>query len=517
MEVEKKRGEKVKFRNYEQGQLWLIPPDLETEIAENDICRVINDVVDELEMGVLESRYAEVGNVAYHPRLMIKVLFYSYYNGIFSTRKIARECERNIYYWYLSGKQKPDFRTLWRFLNRHQSDLESIFSQIVQLCDALGLISLNWVALDGSKIRANKRDEDPAHSRQIAKKMFRLQQQTDDKESQAAEQGNQSDDQCPKHLQDPEGRKKLIQSKIQALSNLSSRSLKKGQTDTDARRMKCKRQFLPAYNTQLAVDGDHQIIVSAKVGTEPVDYDYLPGQVRQLYNCLNRYPKYVLADAGYCSTPNAQFLAQSGITGIIADRAIKHIHKTRQGEALTHGDVFSKEQFKYDVQSDTYRCPQGQVLVHEGTYKHTQHNKTVFKRIYSNYLACQACPKRLQCTKRANGRLIYRREDELYLDRQKAIIRSDFGYRLYKHRMRIVEPVFANIKWNRLFNRFLVKNKSRANAQFLILCCVHNIHKIFQLTRLSTLSCSLNSLFHLFYTSCQSVFFSFFPLPLTSR
>ena len=114
----------MKFKEYNQEQPWLIPPDIDDEIPPHDLCRVINDIVDIIDISSIEMKYKEEGNTAYHPRMMLKSLYYSYSQKIFSSRKIAQEHERNIFYWYLSGKQRPDFRTINLFRSRHVSELK---------------------------------------------------------------------------------------------------------------------------------------------------------------------------------------------------------------------------------------------------------------------------------------------------------------------------------------------------------------------------------------------------------
>ena len=145
----------MKFREYMPEQNWLIPPNIEDEIPEDDMVRALNTVIDELDIASFKKSYTDVGNIAYHPRLMLKVILYSYQQGIFSSRKMERAARRNIYYWYLTGKQTPNFRTLCKFIKRHQDAIEDVFSQVLWVCQREGLIDLETVAVDGSIIRAN--------------------------------------------------------------------------------------------------------------------------------------------------------------------------------------------------------------------------------------------------------------------------------------------------------------------------------------------------------------------------
>ena len=143
------------FRPYDQDQMYLLPPSLKDFIDENHPAHVINDLIEALDITVLEKYYGAMGQPAYHPLMMLKVILYGYTVGIFSARKLMRACMENLAFQYLSGMQKPAFKTFIEFRNRHCEDLREVFIQTVKLAQTLGLAKLGQVALDGSKIRAN--------------------------------------------------------------------------------------------------------------------------------------------------------------------------------------------------------------------------------------------------------------------------------------------------------------------------------------------------------------------------
>ena len=143
------------FRSYDQSQPFLLPPSLQDFVDENHPAHLINDLVDQVDLSALEARYGNLGQPAYHPRLMLKVILYGFTVGIFSSRKLQRACQENLAFKYLAGMETPVFRTFIEFRQRHRDDMKEVFVQTVKLARALGLARLGAVALDGSKVEAD--------------------------------------------------------------------------------------------------------------------------------------------------------------------------------------------------------------------------------------------------------------------------------------------------------------------------------------------------------------------------
>jgi transposase len=145
----------MSFKEYNQEQTFLLPPSLEEFVGEGHLARVINEVVNSLDLNELYVRYSALGCSAYHPQMLVKVLFYGYATGERGSRKLAHRLSNDVAYMYLSGMQRPDFRTINRFRTEHQKVLHGLFVQIVRLCQALGMVRVGLIALDGTKLKAN--------------------------------------------------------------------------------------------------------------------------------------------------------------------------------------------------------------------------------------------------------------------------------------------------------------------------------------------------------------------------
>ena len=149
---------KIHFRPYNSNQTVLFPQRIDADIAENDPVRMVNALVESLNLESFRKLYKECGRSPYHPRMMLKVILYAYMNNIYSCRKIESLLHRDIHYIWLAGYEKPDFITINRFRNRVKTEINEVFTQVVLLLSSKGFISLNVEYIDGTKIesKANK-------------------------------------------------------------------------------------------------------------------------------------------------------------------------------------------------------------------------------------------------------------------------------------------------------------------------------------------------------------------------
>lgn len=147
--------EAPRFRPHIQNQILLLPPSLTDFLDESHPAHVINDLVEKLDLSALMGRYGELGQPAYHPRLMLKVTLYGFTVGIFSSRKLQRACQENLAFKYLAGLETPTLKTFIDFRRRHRDDMRAVFVETVKLARELGLAKLGAVALDGCKLAAD--------------------------------------------------------------------------------------------------------------------------------------------------------------------------------------------------------------------------------------------------------------------------------------------------------------------------------------------------------------------------
>ncbi len=143
------------YREYDQNQMFLLPPSLKDFVDESHPAHMVNDLVEKMNLASLEKRYGNMGQPAHHPRMMIKIILYGFTVGVFSSRKFQRACRENLAFKYLAGMQTPAFKTFIEFRRRHSEDMKDVFVQTVKLAREMGLAHLGAVALDGCKKEAN--------------------------------------------------------------------------------------------------------------------------------------------------------------------------------------------------------------------------------------------------------------------------------------------------------------------------------------------------------------------------
>ena len=147
--------EKHNFRDYDQSQTYFVPIRLSTFLESDHPARVIDRITERLDLSRLYEDYSEEGTPAFHPKLMLKVLFYGYYKDVMSCRKLWDAVEQRADFIFLAAGQVPNFRTINSFRLRHLQILPGLFSQIVMLCTELGMVGFEHLAIDGQKIQAN--------------------------------------------------------------------------------------------------------------------------------------------------------------------------------------------------------------------------------------------------------------------------------------------------------------------------------------------------------------------------
>jgi transposase len=453
------------FKRYDQKQQFLLPLNLEEFVPQDHISRVINDLIDLVDISAIESTYSEEGCPAYHPRILLKILFYGYLINIRSSRKINHMTQTDTAFMYLAAMQKPDFHTICRFRSTHLKAIKEIFSQIVTYCKEMGLIGSS-ISIDGTKVKANASPRQSKSSNAIEKeidKILRESIETDELEDEIY--GDSTPYRMPEELVDKKYRLEKIKA---AKKKMDEEKLKKVNiTDPDAKIMKHKDGSLkPSYNCQVAVDEKEQIIVAADLVDEENDLHQIEPMIENVKETLGYKPTIVLADAGYFSYDNVQFLLDEKIDAYIPDNfyELEKRGKTKK---------FRKLLFTYNEEKDCYYCPAAFEI--QFTRIQKRENEPDLRYYVCKY--CSLCVLKNACTDSKN-RTITRDPREHLMEDMRAKLNTEEGTEQYQKRMCTVEPVFGQMKQDRGFREFLLRGKRKTKIEFLMMCTVHNIKKI---------------------------------------
>ncbi len=339
------------FRSYLPEQDLLLPPSLRDWLPENHLAYFVSDVVDQLDLSRIESVYEEEerGQPPYHPRMMAKILIYAYCVGVFSSRKMQRRLVEDVAFRVLAAGNQPDFRTLSDFRKLHLKTLEELFQQVLRITLATGTMKLGRVALDGSKVQANaSKHKAMSYARmqetekRLREQVRRLLEQAEaiDEEEDARYGRDRRGDELPAELARRETRiqkireaKRALEERARAEAESKDQPPEEGKpkpkdqfnfTDPESRIMKGPDRFLQAYNTQIAVEPDFQLIVGQTVTQAENDKQQLEPLLETIRRQSGQKPKEILADSGYCSENNLQYLAKKRIAGFVATSKQKH-------------------------------------------------------------------------------------------------------------------------------------------------------------------------------------------------
>ena len=455
----------------DRQQVTLLPECLDDFIAEDNPVRVVDAFVSELDlngMGFEGAAPAATGRPAYHPGVLLKIYIYGYLNRVQSSRRLERECQRNVELMWLTGRLAPDFKTIADFRRDNGPGVRRACSQFVAICRKLKLLVDGVVAVDGSKFKAvNNRDRNFTPHK-LEQRMKQVQESIDRylDALDTADRTQPAD--LPartERLQDKLGKLRRQMNELRQVEKQLQQQPDQqlSQTDPDARSMATSGRGtgIVGYNVQIATDTTHHFIVAHEVLNVGHDRTALASMASKAQEGLGRKGIGLIADRGYYKGTEILDAEKAGVQTFIP-KPMTSVSKA-QGR-------FSKADFVFDEKSDEYRCPAGQVLrrgadsVDDGQVLHS----------YSRY-GCGDCPMHAQCTT-ASFRRIRRWEHEGVLDAMQR--RLDRNPSAMKIRRRTVEHVFGTIKHWMGSTHFLMKTLAHVSTEISLHALAYNLKRL---------------------------------------
>ena len=377
---------KIHFKDYNYNQTVLFPQRIDEDIADNDSVRIVDALVESLDMDGFHKLYKEHGRSPYHPKMMLKVILYAYMNNIYSCRKIEKLLYRDIHFMWLSGREKPDFITINRFRNRVKDEINEVFTQIVLLLCAKGFISLDVEYIDGTKIesKANKytfvwRKTVEKNRERLLKKIKVLlsqiddvivQDKTPDMETvsftpsmlteladelrstleQTSEPSTKEEKATARErrrqLKELEAHRDKLQEYDNHMKTLDGRN-SYSKSDPDATFMRMKEdamrngQTKPGYNLQISTE--RQFITDFALYPNPTDTLTMIPFLESFAARYGRRAGTVVADSGYGSEENYRYMSENEMTAYV-----KYNHFHREQRPRFKPDPFKAENFYYN-------------------------------------------------------------------------------------------------------------------------------------------------------------------------
>ena len=455
----------------DRGQMTLLPARLDDYIAEDNPARAVDVFVDNLDLdklGFIRVQPLDMGRPGYDPRMMLKLYIYGYLNRVPSSRRLERECQRNIEVIWLTGQLAPDFKTIADFRKDNGKAIREVCRTFVALCRKLDLLSSASVAIDGSKFKAvNARDKNFTEAK-MKRRLARIDESIARYLSQletADRHGNAV----------PEAKVTRLKSKIEKLKeeivrlnaiNAEMMESEDGQislTDPDARSMATsgKDTGIVGYNVQIAVDTQHHLIVAHEVTNVGTDRHQLSNMAEQARSEMDVEKLEAIADRGYYEGEEIKDCEDAGISVTLP--------KPQTSGAKAEGR-FGKQDFVYVAGDDSYRCPAGERLAYRFTG--VEKGKAI-RRYWTN--VCRRCALKAQCT---NGpeRRISRWEHEAVLEKVQA--RLDHNPDAMRVRRSTAEHPFGTIKCWMGATHFLMTTLPKVATEMALNVLAYNMKRV---------------------------------------
>lgn len=522
-------SDKIVFKEYNQHQIELLPETADELIPQDHLVRIVDDTINKMDLEPLLKQYKYGGGASrYAPLMMLKVFVYAYSVGVFSSRKIARELRENIHFMWLSGKQRPDFRTINKFRKtKLQPVMHEVFISSVKLLAESGHVKLENYFLDGTKIESKagrytfvwKKAVDTFEERMDEKLREYLKEAERIAEEENLEYGNRDLEEMgngpisPEKIQEmadklsaiiakldtsdneePETRKrkKKLQ-KIQKTLSLDFSERKRryyhhremlgirksySKTDTDATFMRMKEdhmrngQLKPGYNVQVGTE--NKFVLSYTIHANPTDTRTLPVHLDQFSKDFGKYPKNLIADSGYGSEQNYDYLEEKKVTPYVkyGTYRLEQKRKNKKNQYRTF-------RWDYDPEKDELECPEGKKLVYKytSTYKSDAGYETT--RRHYECEDCNNCPVKQDCTMSdGNRKTAFSPHLWQHKQRVKKLLSTESGDELKRKRGHEVETVFGQIKGNLGFKRFRTGGNEGVATEWGLLMMGYNMKNL---------------------------------------
>ena len=450
-------------------QSTLFPEVLDEVVSIDDPVRVIDAFVDTLDLAALGfSKVAaeEMGRPPYAPGDLLKLYVYGYLNRVRSSRRLEAETQRNVEVMWLINRLTPAFKTIADFRKDHAGAIVGVCRAFIRFCREQSLFGAELLAIDGTKIAAVASRKQVITPKQIEKMNASIERKiadylalmdaADREEPRAA--GAPAD--VAAALEALKAQKLRLQGQARRLAASELKQLVV--TEPEAKLMRTPHGHAVAYNAQTVVDAQHKLIVAFDLTNEGNDQQQLHPMAVQGKDAVGADEVTVVADTGYSNGEHGALCEQDSITAVVPRAATVN---------PTGAQYFSRDQFAYDAESDSWRCPAGETLSLFKT-SHTQQKKEYTTQ------ACGTCPLKAQCTKAAR-RVIVRGFHE---DAREAMHRRAVADPIWmKHRREMAEHPFGTMKWLMGLPRFLVRGLRKAKAELALGVLSYNLKRVINL------------------------------------
>ncbi len=483
----------------DRRQILLRAVDVEKLIDEDHSARSIWELVGRLDLSLYHAQIKSVEGCAGRdhtdPQLSISLWLYAYSRGISSAREVARQCDFEPGFQWLCGLQAISHRTLSGFRSENKAALDDLFVQVLGMLSAEGLITLERVTLDGTKIKANaggntfRRKEKLQAHLELAREQVRVLNTEGEQEEATAKR------QAAARRRAARQRASRLEAAVREVERLQQEKkhdrkefvARASCTDPEAHVMRNgEGGTVPSYNVQLLTDTTHGMVVNVEATTDAIDYRQLKPALERSQTTLGRKPKQIVADGDYTNHASVQAAVDCGVDfyGSWQD-SWKPVERDAQGRRA----AFLANAFPYDARQDCFTCPAGQTLS-----RHARLNRGngVYTQVYhAGKTVCAKCPLRSQCAP-PNARPAWRRsvtriEEPATTTAFKTKMATEEAQRVYAQRSQIAEFPHAWIKERCGLRQFRCRGRIKVAMEATWACLSYNLTRWFSIRRKLTM------------------------------
>ena len=469
-------------RPFSRAQSFLVPPFFDDWLPPDHAARFVATLLDGFpdevwqELGVTRTGH-QTGAPRYAPEALLAIWIYGFMCGIRSVRGLEAACRDQVPFRWLSGNQTPDHNTLWRFYQSHRTAMAGIFTQTVTIAVRAGMVDWALQAVDGTRIAANAsvtRSLDEAH---LAALLVRVEHRIAELEDQQVASEDDGPPTLPPGLQDATARRERIAAALTQV-RAGGGPAKANLTDPEARIMRTRQGFAPAYNAQAVVTattaGSGRLIIAATVTTAPNDLGLLPEMIEAAEATSGQTAAVTVADTGYHTTATLVVCAERGRTVVVPDQRRLALFGQRRGAA----DRFPRSAFAYDPATDSYTCPAGQRLAYRGI-KPNGPRKPAQLDYGAGALLCRTCALMAQCTTDTRqGRHLKIPVGLAVRERHQVWMATEEANALSRRRRGMIEPVFGILKERFAARRWQRRGLGNVQSEWALLAAAFNLRTL---------------------------------------
>ncbi len=477
----------LKMRPVERKQYFMETTNLEDMVAEDDVVRAIWAFVERLDLSAyynkIKSKINQAGSPAHNPKVLLAIWIYAYSQGISSAREVEKLSQEMKTWRWLCGNQPINYHTLSDFRVGHKEELDELFTNSLGVLSAEGLITLERITQDGTKIRANAgidtfRGEEKlkAHLKAAREQVELLSNPESEPVTKRISKARERAvvERCQKLEQAVQEYDKLQQKKK------NKEKIRVSTTDPQSRVMKQSNGgYNPSYNAQIAVDASNKIIVGKHTTTNCEDTKEFQPMIEAINERLGKYPAQVITDGGYNTYPNITMAAEKDIDLIAAERGNNNL-SGRQYQKRGVTKEFESEAFKYDEDSKSMICPEGKTLKFDS--QEVLPGRTNFK-YRAKAEDCSRCPSKPRCCPEASrkGRSVLRKEYNEDVIEFKEKMQTEEAKLIYKKRGENAEFANACIKERFKLRQFCLRGLFKVDIEVTFAALAYNIMRWFRL------------------------------------